>query len=49
MRLQYTSPEIAKTLMVIVAIAGFVVIILAKVPEWTAPENGFGTSSVLRR
>lgn len=36
------NDEIAKTLMVIVAIVAFVLIILAKVPEWISPQGGPG-------
>jgi hypothetical protein len=40
--------EIAKTLMVVIAIVAFVIIMLTKVPEWMAPEGGPGAPEVGR-
>jgi hypothetical protein len=39
MRQQISRGEAVEVLMVIVAIVGFVVIMLSKVPEWVHPER----------
>jgi hypothetical protein len=40
------NDEIAKTLMVVVAVVAFVVIMLTKVPEWISPQGGPGAPDV---
>ena len=45
MRPSLIQIEAAEVLMVLVAIVGFVVIMLSKVPEWTNPGSGVAHSA----
>lgn len=44
----HTNSEIGKTVAALIVFVAFVVIMLTKVPEWIAPDNGPGAPEVGR-